>query len=62
MDINDKKLTKIAKIQLQIGILNGEPWAIKHVLSPDKGLTIISDSQNYEWDIKIMGKDDKEDE
>ena len=54
---NNKTLIALAGLQLQLAVLNGESWAIKHVLNPELTITVpTGGSSNLNWDIRIMGE------
>jgi len=49
--INSEKLKEVANLQLQLAVLNGEPWAIKQALGV-ADLTVGS-SEGGIWEVEI---------
>jgi hypothetical protein len=55
--LTDQQVADLANMQLQLALLDGEEWAIKHVLGQD-AISISKDG--YQWDIRIMSDRDRQ--
>jgi len=42
--MDNELLVKLAKLQLQFALINGDPWAIKHMI--EKAPTVIVNNNN----------------
>ena len=52
--INDEKIAKLAQLQLQLAVIDGEPWAIKHILGGTR-LNIVSRTK---FDLSSLSDED----
>lgn len=52
--LSNEKIAKFAELQLQLAVLEGEPWAIKHIL----GGTRLNITSRTKFDLSSLSDED----